>query len=454
MSKKTSSLATANISQDASSPDQTGFVTADKLTDLLPESQDLSQKEDNSVTREDKSYLTFNVQPSRGRHTTPPIPSNTPTPLTKPQNTHKKNQTTANNREQPRTTTPPKISRLSVVDDLKSKLSLLQIAKKYGVTESAVGYHIKKLKEQGVIRLVGYGTWEILKSPESEKKTTANLLYVGKKQPREEIQKNIFEYIPESVRGHAFMWTVEVPKNMRNWSNDKRIQYLDRHNIAYTSLGIFGGGQRLMISGHKVWLTNKSLVFYDTASYFAETAIAAKSTAVHSLLSLIRNLERLLHADFTIGDSWKFKPSRHHYAIIKNALAKQYDDDGLKLEVRTADDNSLWMWIDNSYNLNETEFGHRDTAVSDTSAMQDFCNSVRDTEETMYSIRDLKELQATTTKTIAQVVGSQMAMAANTDSHLGLISQIDTGIKDLSVGLQTFNSLLEKLFEVLGANRP
>jgi hypothetical protein len=95
------------------------------------------------------------------------------------------------------------------------------------------------------------------------------------------------------------------------------------------------------------------------------------------------------------------------------------------------------MWIDNSYNLNETEFGHRDTAMSDTSAMQDFCNSVRDTAETMYSIRDLKELQATTTKAISQVVGSQMAMAANTDSHLELISQINAGVKDMSAGLQT-----------------
>lgn len=477
MSEKTSPIAIANVSQDASQPTKTGFVTADKLTDLPPESQNLSQKEDNRVTRNPKSFPTLNVRASRGRHTTPPAPSDTPAPPKNPETAREKNQTTANNREQPRTTTPPKISRLSVVDDLKSNLSLLQIAKKYGVTESAVGYHIKKLKEQGVIRLVAYGTWEILKSPESEKKTTANLLYVGKKQPREEIQKNIYEYISESVRGHAFVWTVEVPQNMRNWSNDKRVQYLDRHNIAYTPLGIFGGGQRLIIKGHKVWLINKSLVFYDTDSYFAETAIAAKNTAVHSLLSLIRNLERLLHVDFTVGGSWKFKPSRHHYAIIKNALAKQYDDDGLKLEVRTSEDNSLWMWIDNSYDLHETEFGHHDTAVSDTSAMQDFCNSVRDTKETMHSISDLRELQAESTRiqatTLKLIQGLQGLQAASVTDQAAFALDLRTHVKvqkgtlsvqqattdvlqQIAAGVQALTAAAQELAKAAknGADRP
>ena len=99
-------------------------------------------------------------------------------------------------------------------------------------------------------------------SKKTKKKTTANQPYVGKKQPREEIQKNIFEYIPESIRAHAFVWTVEVPSMMDNWNNDKRAQYLDRHDISYVPLGIFGGGQRLTIMGHKVWLTNKSLIIY------------------------------------------------------------------------------------------------------------------------------------------------------------------------------------------------
>ena len=112
------------------------------------------------------------------------------------------------------------------------------------------------------------------------------------------------------------------------------------------------------------------------------------------------------------------------------------------------------MWIDNSYDLHETEFGHRDTATSDTSAMQDFCNSVRDTKETMHSISDLRELLTDNALSISQVVGSQMAMAANTDSHLKLISQIDVGVKDLSAGLQTFNSLLEKLFTKLEGDKP
>ena len=201
MSKKTSSIASANGSNPPPPDDTTGFTTADKLPDLPQNLQDVSTKEDNSVTRKDKSCLTTYMRASRGRHTTQPQTPDTSNPKKQPKARHKKSQqprTTANNRE---TTTPPKISRLCIVDDLKSNLSLLQIAEKYGVTESSVGYHIKILKKQGVIRMVGYGTWEILKPLESEKKTTANQPYVGKKQPREEIQKNIYEYIPESCGG-------------------------------------------------------------------------------------------------------------------------------------------------------------------------------------------------------------------------------------------------------------
>ena len=303
--------------------------------------------------------------------------------------------------------------------------------------------------------MVGYGTWEFPESSDSLKKTTANQPYVGKKQPRTEIQKNIYAYIPESVRAHAFVWTVRVPLDMDNWSNKKRGQYLDRHNIEYKSLGIFGGGQSLVVKGHRVWLTNKSLVIYDTDSYFAETAIAAKSTAVHSLISIIRSIERLLHADFTIQGDWAFQPSRHHYAIIKNSLARQYDEEGKKLEVRDPEDNSLWLWIDNSYGMHETETGHKDTADDDSRKIQNHLNSVRDTGETMYTVRELKESQEFVMSAMVgiqgnqqSITGNQITMAENTESHIA-------AIQDLGAGVKTFNTLLEKLFRKLeGDDQP
>lgn len=447
MSHKTSNDNDSQGRRTAKTRDLIGFTTADKLLDISP-------TDDIEVTRKRKSHLTTTSQPSRDGHTTKSPPTPASTNSKKPQNTSKKNTTTANNREQPRDTPPPQVSRLSIVEHLKSGLSLSQIAAKLGVTSSTIGYYVKRLKKEGVVKQVGYGTWEVIDTPEIQKKTTARPPYEGKKQARGEIQKNILEYIPESIRGHGFTWTVGVPQNMRNWSNKKRVQYLTHHDIPYKALGIFGGGQRLIIKGHKVWLTNKSIVIYDTDSYFGVTATDAKSTAVHSLISIIRNLERLLHTDFTIGKSWKFKPSRHHYAIIKNALAQQYDEDGLKLEVRTSEDNSLWLWIDNSYQMHETETGHHVTAEADSLNIQKFLNSVRDTKVDLHDVLEmnhgLQQLYAGLQQIQATSIVDQAAFASDLRTHvevqkatLSLLTQVGSGINDLTAATKELSKTVK-----------
>lgn len=239
-------------------------------------------------------------------------------------------------------------------------------------------------------------------------------------------------FIPDSVRAHAFVFTLHVPKNLRNWNNKKREQYLDRHNIPYKRLGIINGGQRLIINGRKTHLTDKSIVIYDRSSYFAEKAIEAKSNAVHSFISIIKKLERILHVELTSGSDYKFRVSRQHYALVKNALAQQCNAEGLKLEVRSEADNSLWFLIDNSFNLDEAEAVHPQTGTTDIKRVQDFFNGVKATGITPSFILEAMN----------GIQGNQAVFAENTESHIA-------AIQDLSAGVKTFNSLLEKLFKKL-----
>jgi hypothetical protein len=274
-----------------------------------------------------------------------------------------------------------------VLSYLRSGLNPAKIAAKMNVTDSTIQYHITLLKKQGTIRKVGYGTWEVLEEPTTEKKTPRGSTRVGttktpplavlpRSVPREISQASLTRFQQDAVRAHAFVFTMQVPRNLRNWNNEKRAQYLTANQIPYKPLGIGGGGQRIIVKDRKVWILNKSIIIYDKASYFAEGALQAKTTALATHISIIKHIERLLHTSFEIGSDYKFKVSRQHYALIYNAMAKQYNDAGEKLEIRTA--KGAWFLIDNSYNMNEAETVHPTTAMTDNTKVQSFFNGLKE----------------------------------------------------------------------------
>jgi hypothetical protein len=226
---------------------------------------------------------------------------------------------------------------------------------------------------------------------------------------------------------------------MRNWTNKKREQYLNKKKIPYILLGICGGGQRLMIDGRKVWLTNSSIVVYDTGNYFAETAMEAKGDAIRNFHSIIKKLERMLHTEFTIGSDYKFRVSRQHFALLKNALAQQCINEGTKLEVRSDGNNSLWFLIDDSavdgIRLNEAETVHPSTAMTDNKKVQDFFNSLKDTPLTTdFVLKAMNGIQVNQ----AAIGTNQAAFAANLDSHTAAIQEIASTIKQLTGLLEQF----------------
>jgi hypothetical protein len=270
----------------------------------------------------------------------------------------------------------------TIFEALKSGLNPAKICLNLGISKQSLQYYLSSLKADFKIRKLGYGTWEVL--TEDIQKRSKNQLTNRSAQ----LSKSLDKYKPDFVRGHAFCFTVTVPKDTRGWANRREI--LARQGIIFKVLAnIYGGAERLIFKGKKVIFTNSSIIVYEPASFLASTSQDSKDLALASFKDFIASLENLIGANL---GNYRFKVSRQHYALIKNALAMQYDREGNKLKVY--EDGQLWFLIDKSLNINEAETVHPRTADIDNKVVQDFFNSLKRNPVTIDSILGLSNTTA------------------------------------------------------------
>jgi hypothetical protein len=184
----------------------------------------------------------------------------------------------------------------------------------------------------------------------------------------------------DKVRGHGFRFLIKIPR-LHNWENKQTI--LSKHHIELINLNN-NKTQRIIIDNHKIWLSDKSIVvfFPEFMSYLTDKAEEAQQHALYHFLRLVRKIEIILKCSLEIGGSIRFKISRQHYALIKNALAKQYDMEGKKLAVY--DIGGCWLAIDNSFNLHELETFRTPT---ESSIVQNFFNDLKQSPSTLSQMK-------------------------------------------------------------------
>lgn len=315
----------------------------------------------------------------------------------------------------------------TIYDLLKLGFNPSKICKRLDIRKQRLQYHLTTLKREGYIQKRGYGVWEI--TEKEVQKEVQKITPVG--------MKRSTNLETDKVRGHAFMFTLKLPSKLRKWN--RREEILEKMGIDFKPL-ILGTstGQKLDFKGRKVWLMNKSIVIYEKSSYLADTAQKAKDYALADLISLVKSLERKLHANLSFGGKYKFKVSRQHYALIKNALARQYDREGKKLQVYNS--SGLWFLIDNSYNLHEAETVHSKTAVSDNQKVQDFFNGIKDLDGFTPSF-----IVTSLGKAVEQI-GQHGENLNNYMVHLKAHVQ---SVKDLGAGVNKQNMIFERITKVL-----
>lgn len=322
--------------------------------------------------------------------------------------------------------TPYKDFYFTTYELIKSGLNPKAISERLNLSKQRVNYYISSLKRNNLIKKMGYGTWEITNEfKQTSKKTSKNL---PKKTLRVTATKSM-NFPENTIRGHAFAFKLKLP-NLKNW--ERREEYLASNNIQYKKLNIFGGAEQISFRGRKIQITNKSVIVYEKASYFDDSAKETENYAVYDFLELVKGLELMFKASFKINGKYAFKVIRKHYAMIKNSLAQQYNREHKKLMVYN-DAGTLWFIIDDSYNLNEAE------------VIKTAFNSITQ-EETTNRVKNffngIPKYEGFTPEFIVNSIGELVKDRADYSQNIASHVQ---AIKDLGEGIREFNKLIKDI---------
>ena len=262
---------------------------------------------------------------------------------------------------------------------LSSGKSPAIISKELNISKQNLNYYLRKLKEQGYIKKIGYGVWEIVKSDLSLIKNKV-----------------------KEIRGHAFIWVVKVPQEIKDWKS-----ILDKYKLEYKLIGK-EKYPRIYLKGLKVWLCKKNIVVWENKSFYAINSINARKYAVIKLIEVLELLQKQLRVKIK---PYIFKPKREHYGMIKNELARQYNRQNKKLIIHD-DLEGNWLWIDDSDSLGELEAGGL-KAIIRSKQVQDWWN---DHKKHNFELNTSKTLEL-----VNGVVANQVIFDKNMMSHISAI---------------------------------
>lgn len=273
------------------------------------------------------------------------------------------------------------------------------ISKELKVSKQLVSYYLRDLKAKGLVRKVAYGVWSVRKGLKEVKKSTKDT----RSQP----------HLVKEVRGHAFVWKLKLGKKF-DW---KKI--LMEKGIPFSLVGF--GTPRVVINDKKVWLGSKNVIVFDSSSYFGSNAVESRKFAVIRFLRVLDALESKLGVSLKTRFGYVFKPSKSHYSLVKNDLAIQCNEQGVKIKVSYY--GETWFLIDNSYNLDEAETVSPKDSLIDNIGVQRYFNSHKAT--------GFKVTPEYVLEVMNGIQQNQLVMDKNTVSHLELIKQIGIAIKEL-----------------------
>jgi len=307
---------------------------------------------------------------------------------------------------------------LHIFREIKNGKNPAKIIKNSKYSRDQIYNNLKILKDTGLIKKVGYGTWEAKGSEKKLKKKLKEVAFtyhVGRPHTPQ-------KYKNFSVRGHAISVTLRIPE-LRNW--EKREHLLRKNKINFKKIP---QGQRIILDNAKVWLCDTSIVMYFKDSWFGYSVDDVHRRILADVFKFITRLENFLRiSTLKIAGRYKMKFSRRHYALIENELARQYDKEKKKLYVY--DKEGLWFLIDNSYNLHEAEGVRAKTTVTDTKKVEDFFNGLKETPITpQFVVNGFHNL-----------IEDRKYYAKNLKAHVGSIRRLAHEVENLSKQVKKIN---------------
>lgn len=283
---------------------------------------------------------------------------------------------------------------------IKAGKTTKQICSDLHISKQKLQYYLDKLKSQNKIQKLGYGVW----------------------------QTNLY-LVDNSVRLHGLMWHLKLPKEVRVWE-----QILENKHISFKRINN-NKNFEIIFKENRVRLSSKSILIYDIKSYFGFNAVDSKKYAMSELQSFLNELQAKLGINLQYKGNFIIKTSRQHYALIRNALAMQCRKDGTKINVYN--EKGLWFTIDNSFNLEEAETVHPNTALIDNLGVQRFFNEHK---ETKWEVTPKWTLEA-----IEKVTQNQMMFNQNFESHVASIQSLGHSAEANALSVEMLSSVVKEL---------
>ena len=222
-------------------------------------------------------------------------------------------------------------------------------------------YYTKPLQDSKLIEYIGLGVWkltDLYKRLERQGLVKISNLHTLVKPNTSRRIKN------KNIRGHGFGFTLRLPK-ISNWRN--RYSIIKSYELPLEKL--YNGNPKLILDGNKTHINAKTIVMYFDSDYsfVSDSAQDSFRQAINYFLKKIQFLENRLQISFKVRGKYKFKCFKHHFGNLDNIIAQKCKIDGKSYQIRR-EDGSLWLIIDFSNKIAETETVDKDTAVYDMDA--------------------------------------------------------------------------------------
>lgn len=360
-----------------------------------------------------------------------------------------------------------KVLYLSILDAIRNG-SAQEAARVLGFSKQQLSPYLKTLKMLGVVEKRGYGVWVVNESNTAKlddfcvEKRPKQVKRFSKINPIESEERRgidkIFtsfsgsvtdEVVQRETRAHAFEFVLKVRK-LQNWTREARRAYLADKKYDFKSIQ---QGERVVINDCKVWLTNKSVIVWLPHSFFVRDAQTGYSYAVYEFERIISRVESMLAVSLRIGGKYLFRVCKQEYALVNNALAKQYNKDRKKLYVWDQRDG-FWAWVDDSGGSMDGQTGEFETGsipgkrgVEAANSVQRMFNSVKQTKMDMHDILRLFQEQG---GVVQGMLSSQQEYAENIKTHITAIQTLAEQQKIQSALQGRLVHAIEKLEKKLG----
>ena len=287
---------------------------------------------------------------------------------------------------------------LSILNVFKETTNLTKIRQKFNLSKQNLNNYIGNLKTNGYLIKKGRGYYEVNRS------------------------KDLTKYdrllVKDFTRGHAYIWTIKLPKEIVGWK--ERIEILKNNNIHFNLVGAKLNTPRIKVLGRKVWLCNNHIRIFDKkdSSYYGLNAIESRNGALNEASLILAILEKKLGVKLDIIDVY-FR--REHYALIKNDLAIEHNKKGESLHV--SDQFGEWLLIDDSLGKGGELETIGKKAFQTNIPLQKWWNNQKET--------GFKVTPAFILQTMDGIQQNQLVFDKNMSTHLQVLQEIRDAIKKL-----------------------